>query len=77
MDEFRKIKLGCELSEHITAMWMAEKNIELLDFEMVICLAVSGQIVGAAKDFKVDPVWLANVIHEGTLKFVEKCNKEL
>ena len=76
MDDFRRIKLGGELSEHITSIWLAEKDIELLDFEMIICQAISCQIVGAAKDFKKDPTWLANVIHEGTLKFIEKWNKQ-
>ena len=77
MDEFRRIKLGCELSEHITSMWMAEpEKIETLDFVMVMCQAISGQIVGAAKDLNDDPVRIANVIHEGTLKFIEKWKKQ-
>ena len=73
MDDFRRIKLGGDLSAYITHMWLAEsEKVELLDFEMVMCQAISCQIVGAAKDLKVDPVKLANAIHEGTLKFIEK-----
>jgi hypothetical protein len=73
MDDFRRIKLGCELSAHITSMWLAESDkIETIDFVMVMCQAISGQIVGAAKDLNDDPVRLAKVIHEGTLKFIEK-----
>ena len=73
MDDFRKIMLGCELSEYITSRWLAEPDkIETIDFVMVMCQVISGQIVGAAKDLNENPVRLAKVIHEGTLKFIEK-----
>ena len=75
MDEFRRIKLGGDLSSYITSMWMAEDKIELLDFEMVMIQALSAQIIGAAQELKVDPVKLANVIHKGTLRFIERMNK--
>ena len=71
MDDYRRIKLGCDLSAQLTAMWMAD-GAELLDFEMILCHALSAQIVGAAKDYKMDPVKLANSIHHFTLKFIEK-----
>ena len=71
MDDYRRIKLGCDLSEQLTAMWMAE-GAELLDFEIILCHALSAQIVGAAQDYKMDPVKLANIIHTFTLKFIEK-----
>ena len=71
MDDYRRIKLGCDLSAQLTAMWMAE-GAELLDFEMILCHVLSAQIVGAAHDYKMDPVKLANIIHHFTLKFIEK-----
>ena len=71
MDDFRRIELGCKLSAQLTAIWMAE-GAELLDFEMIMCHALSAQIVGAAQEYKMDPVKLANIIHTFTLKFIEK-----
>ena len=71
MDDYRRIKLGCDLSAQLTAMWMVE-GAELLDFEMILCHALSAQIIGAAKDCGKDPVELANIIHYFTLKFIEK-----
>ena len=71
MDDFRRIRLGCELTAQLTKLWMTE-NANLLDFEMILCNALSAQIVGAAKDYKMDPVKLANIIHHFTLKFIEK-----
>ena len=71
MDDYRRIKLGCDLSTQLTAMWMAE-GAELLDFEMILCHALSAQIIGSAKDCGKDPVELANIIHYFTLKFIEK-----
>ena len=71
MDDYRRIKLGCDWSAQLTAMWMAE-GAELLDFEMILCHALSAQIVCAAQEYKMDPVKLANIIHYFTLGFIEK-----
>ena len=71
MDDYRRIKLGCDLSAQLTAMWMAE-GAALLDFEMILRHALSAQIIGAAKDCGKDPVELANIIHHFILKFIEK-----
>ena len=56
----------------ISRYWAAWLTSWLLDFEMILCHALSAQSVGAAQEYKMDPVKLANIIHTFTLKFIEK-----
>ena len=71
MDDFRRIQLGSQLTEQLTALWLAE-GADLLDFEMIICQTMASQIHGAAKDYNKDPVELANIIHHGIVKLISK-----
>ena len=71
MDDYRRIELGGQLTEQLTALWLAE-GADLLDFEMIICQTMAFQIHGAAKDYNKDPVELANIIHHGIVKLISK-----